>query len=351
MKLEIKLFDEIENDIWDNFIRENSMGYAYHLSDVLVIDRCKDWENISFAISNRDIKNNIVMCVQLYKQSVKPEYHRGYQTVLHSRWGFVVKDGLLEAEKKKIAAFFRDYIDKLFENYDVDEYRIELPPLSLSSQPENFDIVNPVMLFGFKPSIRYTYVIDITKTSDELLAGCEQTTRQAIRKIKNIGKYEVVRAKACEKDYHSYVDMHKETYTRTGAQAGIISEEYHKNMFYNLLPKGICQVYFLKEKEMDENVAAVTILKYKNTAYYWWGCSRDSKEVGVNKYLLFSAIIQVKKELQEECSEYSNIYFETGGAKPYLRQGKYKGLNDFKKCFGTFLHPIFQGDYRPLNRI
>ncbi|MBO6180958.1 hypothetical protein J6O86_04655, partial [bacterium] len=30
---------------------------------------------------------------------------------------------------------------------------------------------------------------------------------------------------------------------------------------------------------------------------------------------------------------------------PYLRNGKYKGLNDFKKCFGTFLHPIYTGVY------
>lgn len=38
-------------------------------------------------------------------------------------------------------------------------------------------------------------------------------------------------------------------------------------------------------------------------------------------------------------------YFETGGAYPFLRDGKYKGLNDFKKCFGTFIHPIYKGEY------
>lgn len=38
-------------------------------------------------------------------------------------------------------------------------------------------------------------------------------------------------------------------------------------------------------------------------------------------------------------------YLETGGAYPFLRRGKYKGLNDFKKCFGTFLMPIYGGEY------
>ncbi|GHV69800.1 hypothetical protein AGMMS49928_13930 [Spirochaetia bacterium] len=39
------------------------------------------------------------------------------------------------------------------------------------------------------------------------------------------------------------------------------------------------------------------------------------------------------------------VYFETGGANPHLRKGKFKGLNDFKKSFGTFLHLIYGGEF------
>ena len=38
-------------------------------------------------------------------------------------------------------------------------------------------------------------------------------------------------------------------------------------------------------------------------------------------------------------------YFETGGAYVHLRNGKFKGLNDFKKSFGAFIVPIYQGTY------
>jgi len=41
----------------------------------------------------------------------------------------------------------------------------------------------------------------------------------------------------------------------------------------------------------------------------------------------------------------NEFYFETGGAYTYVRGGKKKGLNDFKKCFGCCLHPIYGGEY------
>ncbi len=86
-------------------------------------------------------------------------------------------------------------------------------------------------------------------------------------------------------------------------------------------------------------MATVAVLIYNNTAYYWWGDSRNEKEIGVNKYLLFKVICLIRESFGK------TGYFETGGAYPFLRRGKYKGLNDFKKCFGTFLMPIYGGEY------
>ena len=110
-------------------------------------------------------------------------------------------------------------------------------------------------------------------------------------------------------------------------------------MFFELLPKGICRIFFLREKETNEVVATVSILIYNKTAYYWWGDSKNEKEIGVNKYLLFKVMLVIRESFEK------TGFFETGGAYPYLRNGKYKGLNDFKKCFGTFLFPIWEGAY------
>ena len=110
-------------------------------------------------------------------------------------------------------------------------------------------------------------------------------------------------------------------------------------MFFNLIPKGICRVFFLKEKESQEIVAQFAILIYHNTAYYWWGGSKNEKENGINRYLMYKVICIIRESFGK------TGYFETGGAYPFLRNGKYKGLNDFKKCFGTILWPIWAGSY------
>lgn len=62
------------------------------------------------------------------------------------------------------------------------------------------------------------------------------------------------------------------------------------------------QSVFLKEKEINENIASVAILVYKNTAYYWWGSSVGEKEVGINKYLLWKSMMIVK-----------DTYYRNGG--------------------------------------
>lgn len=39
------------------------------------------------------------------------------------------------------------------------------------------------------------------------------------------------------------------------------------------------------------------------------------------------------------------FWFETGGIYLWARNGKTKGLSDFKKCFGVKIHPIWTGTY------
>lgn len=129
--------------------------------------------------------------------------------------------------------------------------------------------VNPDIYLNFCPEIRYTYVVDLSKSDDRMLADCEETTRQAIRKIEVSGKYEIVKAQPNEQDCQIFIDLHKETYIRSHNVRGIKADAYHKGIFYKLIPAGICEVYFLKDIESEAVIASVAILIYKNTAYYW----------------------------------------------------------------------------------
>ena len=328
MSFKIKHYLDIPKEQWDEFIYSNSMGWAYYLYDVIAIHRYSSYRNESFAILND--KNEILFVIQL---------HLTPKRKLISQWGFCVKDNLPPKKIKKLQKFFEDYIDFYTKKHNIKSFDITFPPLTEANKPSAHNLINPGMPFGFKPGIRYTYLVDLSKPDDRMLADCEETTRQAIRKTESSGKYSVIESDGSQDDCKKYIKLHKETYTRTGASDDIISDNYHTYIFSKLIPSGQCRVFFLKDNDTNEYIAANMILIYKNTAYYWWGCSKNDKDIGINKYLLFKSICTVRET-------FGKIgYFETGGAYTFLKKGKYKGLNDFKKCFGTFLHPIFQGTY------
>lgn len=341
MQCAIMQQSEIESTKWNNFVYANSTGWAYFLYEMIGVDRNSKFQNRTFAIVDKDANDEILMIQQLHF-SVNRLVKKAYlikERKLVSRWGYVIKDNIPKKQFRKIKECYEQYIDNLIVTNKIKRYEIELPPLT-SNSIENKSSENPLMFFNFKPKIRYTYIVDLSKPDDRMLADCEETTRQAIRKTEASEKYIIEEGKPNQEDCQIFINLHKETYTRTNAKTSIIADEYHHHMFFDLIPKGICRVFFLKEKETQEVVATVSILIYNKTAYYWWGDSKNQKEVGINKYLLFKVICIIRESFGK------TGYFETGGAYPYLRNGKYKGLNDFKKCFGTFLHPIWGGEYQ-----
>lgn len=347
MKPIIKQYNEVNSEEWDDFVYNCRGGYAYYLYDVIALDRWINDKNRSFCIVNEESGKIVLISMMHLEKRVteKEEFYR-----LHSRWGTIIDDNLTVKEKRKVCTLYKQYIDELFDKYKIRTFDAEMPPLVENNWPGKVSAINPLMDLGFVPSIRYTWIVQTNKPEDQLLANCEQTTRQAIKKFKNSNNYSIVEAKAEEKDFQTYKKLHEETYTRTGGAYAIIYDEYNRNIFFVLIPKKRCRVFFLQNLE-GEVIAASVILLYKNTAYYWWGASQNNKEVGVNKYLLWEAMMIVTRDyMQNPDMKYpvmnaNEFYFETGGAYTYMRSGKNKGLNDFKKCFGCQLHPIYMGEY------
>lgn len=335
MKPHILQYSEVEKRDWDSFVHGNSLGYAHLLYDAIAIERWEFFRNFSFAIFDED-KKEICLVSQLHLET---HDYEGTVKRLHSRWGLVYKDNLPRKEFNKLCACYIEYIDSLIEKYDVKSFENSFPALSEYNQPPLVK-VNPGIFFGFQPNMRYSSIVDLKK--EDLLADCEQTTRAAIRKISKEDLYMVDEAKSNEQDYEIYNDMMKVTYMRTGAANMQIPEAYNRNIFFKLIPQEICRVFFLRRCEDNAAIATVCILLYHNSAYYWWGGSQNDCEVGANKYLLFKVMELIKSEYAHK---YETYWFETGATYPYIRQGKQKGLSDYKKSFGTFLHPILSGHY------
>ena len=224
-------------------------------------------------------------------------------------------------EERKLCNAYKEYIDSLCVKYNVKKLLAGTVPLVEALQPEKKELINPLMKFGYCPAATtptYTWICNLNGAESELVKKCEQTTRQALRKLEAENRYKIIEASNNKSDYEKYVELHIKTYTRTGATKQIIHEEYQKNIFEKLIPQKICRVFFLKDKDKNEIVASVAIIIHKNSAYYWWGASIDEKEVGINKYLLWKSMNIIKDEYYKNGGD-GDFWFETGGAYIYAR--------------------------------
>ena len=107
----IKQLFEIQKEVWDSFVYTNSMGWAYFLYDVVLMDRHANKEDISFCIVDLDNNDEILMLVQLHKVKKYPllsKFNIGNN--LESERGYIVKDNLTKEEHKVPEDEILDYI-------------------------------------------------------------------------------------------------------------------------------------------------------------------------------------------------------------------------------------------------
>lgn len=320
-------YKEMNSDDWDNFVDNNETGYTYHYYNNIILDEGLVSQNISFAIFDNTVKKIVLLM---------PLYIKKGNNKLICRKGFVIKDGLTKKYMNKVSLFFMSCIDNILGKYNLDELCTELPALIRSNLPNRIhQLVNPLIFFGFEPKIRYTWIVDLGKEENRIIADCEQTTRQAIRRFIGDRKYvfSETSKSTINKDICDFVSLAKITYKEFPDKGN--NEDYYKNVILTV-NNNYCRVFFVREKDSGIPICSAIIHISRNTAHYSFGVSIDEKPVGIFRYLIYSVMLELRKS--------GIIYFETGGAYPYLRNSsKMKGISDFKRCFGTFLHPIHMG--------
>lgn len=334
--MKLMKFNEISSEKWDNFVLNNSMEYVYHLYDFVEFDWYEENKNISFAIT--DDNEEIVFIEMLYirfkKQSLLNRLiHSKKRVFLSSRWGYVLKDGLSEKTISSIKQIHREYIQKETSAYKLKSYEIALPPLSEYTCPEHCPLVNPVIFLGFKPTLRYTYIIDLRRGYNSAYSGYSATTRNEVNKTRKNRKIYIRETMGDEVDFHLLKKLHLECYNRTHGK--VLSGNFLKMIFEKTKQKKYCRMFFAEENEKVK--ATIILITYNKTAYYWWGFSGNDTDSSLNKYFMDSLIQKLLTEGYE--------WFEVGRALPWLNSGKMKTISEYKRSFSKLMHPIYSGEY------
>jgi lipid II:glycine glycyltransferase (peptidoglycan interpeptide bridge formation enzyme) len=148
---------------------------------------------------------------------------------------------------------------------------------------------------------KYTFILDLTKSEDELLSAMHSKTRYNIRVALRHGV--TITEDNSDKAFAKYLDLAEETTHRQGFYAH--NRKYHKTMWYILQKAGIAHCFTATyEKQI---ITAWIIFTWKDTIYYPYGASsRNHREVMAPNLLLWEIVKWAKTK--------GFFYFDLWGA-------------------------------------
>ncbi len=137
---------------------------------------------------------------------------------------------------------------------------------------------------------KYNFVLDVTPSTNELLASFKQKTRYNIKVAEKKGV--VVSIDDSPEAFERYLELTEETTKRQGFYAH--GRTYHKKMWETL--HGADIAHLLVAKYEGQIITTWVLFKYGDTLYYPYGAStREHREVMANNLVMWEAIRLAKK--------------------------------------------------------
>ncbi len=220
----------------------------------------------------------------------------------------------------KIISATRDYAKK------HNAIFVKFEPQHLDSPQSQHQLKN----LGLKPGrslyTPYNFLIDLTKSDDQLLADMKPKTRYNLKLAQKRGV--TVIEDNSPAAYESFLQLTAETTHRQKFYAH--TENYHRLLWQTLQPRGIA--HLLVAKYQSQILTTWILFKWKNTLYYPYGASsRLHPEVMANHFVMWSAI-QLGKQLG--CTQFD--LWGTAGSSPKPTDRWY-GFHHFKHGFNPHL--------------
>ncbi len=218
----------------------------------------------------------------------------------------------------------------------ADIYRsvfIQFEPNALAQQPNHIPSV-------LRPSSRplfpaYTFILDLTKSEDELLSAMHQKTRYNIRLSKRHGV--VVRENNSRQAFEAYIHLTEETTRRQKYFAH--SERYHRIMWKTMRQSGIAKLFTAEYR--GSILAAWIVFVFHDTVYYPYGASsRLYRNVMAPSLLLWEIALWAKSMNMKKFDLWGAL-----GPTPN-RKDPWYGFHVFKQGFGpTLVQYVGSYDY------
>lgn len=313
----------IDADIWNSLVDRSDEGWFFHRYEFQeALATWPTYEDLSFAIVSDGSPNEIL--------ALQPCHARGGE-VLESFGGVVFNPKLGPRQRREVARIAHDGLVDCARRASLRRLEVRLSPLSPSLVGSSCPRINPLVFQGFDNRPSQTYLIDLNCSEEELWARLYPDCRTHIRKAESEG-CSVRLATPTATDLNRYYDLHCETYLRTGVHPH--PKEYFSAIWQYFVKNGLAVVFFAEHN--GEVIAADNEIFYKLGMSGWTAAGNTkAARLGANNLLHWRAI--------QWAHANGGLWYESGEAFPGAREGKSKGLNDFKRSFGGDLYPIYRG--------
>lgn len=224
---------------------------------------------------------------------------------------------------------------KILSEKDIKSKKSKLD-ISISQYPNIVPSSRPLFT-------KYTFILDLTKTEDELLKNMHPKTRYNIKLAEKKGVK--ISEEASNKAFDEYLKLTKETTDRQKFYAH--GQNYHKLMWETLKPKNkeqgtrnnVLTAHLLKASYNSETLVAWILFVLGDTLYYPYGASSAKhREVMASNLIMWGAIKFGKRLGLKKFDMWGAL-----GPNPDSKDSWY-GFHKFKEGYGG-QHVEFIGSY------
>lgn len=216
---------------------------------------------------------------------------------------------------------------------------VQFEPNIINSQQAEEEIKKLGLIKSAHPLFtKYTFILDLTKSEEELLKNMHPKTRYNI-KIAQKHNVQIIEDDS-DKAFNRYLQLTRETTKRQNFFAH--TEKYHKIMWETLkgkADKNELSAHLFLAKYQEHTLAAWILFVYKDTLYYPYGSSSSKNRETMASNLMMWEAIKYGKELGLK-------KFDMWGAlgpNPDEKDSWY-GFHKFKQGYGSTLTE-FLGSY------
>ena len=275
MKFEVRALTEDEFSLWDDFVDKSPRGTVFHKSFWLkasgrkfVIYGCFTGAELFAGIA--------LSCRRKFgiKVASQPE-HTKYSGVLFKEQDskYVTKLTTEKEANQRIAQRLKS---------DFHLVRFRFPPGPVNLQPFIWE--------GFSPSIRYTYIIQLDKSLEDIWKGMDEKRKGNIRKAEKDGISIVP-----SDDFNQAFDLIQQTFTRQ--KAAIRSKSVIFNYNKVLSERNQCKSFLAKDINNNYIAASYIVWDNKRSHYLFAGIDDENKHYGAAALAIWKAIEFSKQEL------------------------------------------------------